>query len=282
MRIFLRLIPLSLAFFSLALGQNPHSAAPPDQSVVQQALAAELRSAQDKGDPMRYRLRKWSPRLSTTKDLVETQEGTVALLVAVNDRPLDAAQQQKEQQRLQALLADPGKQRHRMLGQEADTARALKVLRALPHAFVYHYAGQTTVDGLPLQRFAFEPSPGYDPPDLETEALTALSGQIWIDPASGRVQHLEGHLIRDVDFGWGILGRLYKGGWITIDQADVGRGVWRIVRFQMHMSARVVIRTRNFHTIEETSHFVPVPTGLSYRQGIALLENAKQGLGLRF
>lgn len=259
----------------LAFGQNLQSATPPDGSVVQRALAAELRSAQDKEHPMRYRLRKWSPRLVTTKDLVETEDGTVAQLVAVNDRPLDAEQELKEQQRLQALLADPGKQRHRRLSQEADTARALKVLRALPDAFVYHYAGQTTVNGLPLEKFAFEPNPGYDPPDLETEALTALSGQIWIDPISGRVEHLEGHLIRDVDFGWGILGRLYKGGWITIDQADVGGGVWRIVRFQMNMSARVVIRTRTFQTIEETSHFVPVPAGLDYRHGIALLEKAK-------
>lgn len=275
MRTFLSLIPLSLALVPLAPGQNLQSAAPPDGSLVQRALAIELRSAQDKSHPMRYRLRKGSPRLNTTKDLVETQDGTVARLIAVNDRPLDPPQELKEQQRLQALLADPARQTHRRLGQEADTARALKVLRALPDAFVYSYAGHITVNGVPLQRFAFEPNPAYNPPDLETEALTALSGQIWIDPVSGRVQHLEGHLVHDVDFGWGILGRLYKGGWITIDQADVGGGVWRIVRFQMNMSARVVIRTRNFQTIEETSHFAPVPPGLGYRQGIALLEKTK-------
>lgn len=224
---------------------------------------------------MRYRLRKWSPRLTTTKDLVETKDGTVARLIAVNDRPLDETQEAKEQERLQALLADPGRQRHRMAGQEADTARAMKVLRALPKAFLYQYAGETTVNGRPLERFAFSPNPDYDPPDLETQALTALAGQIWIDPESARVAHLEGHLVQDVDFGWGILGRLYKGGWITLDQADVGGGVWRIVRFQMNMSARVVIRTRTFQTVEETSHFAPVPLELDYRQGVALLEKAK-------
>jgi hypothetical protein len=68
-----------------------------------------------------------------------------------------------------------------------------------------------------------------------------------------------------------VLGRLYKGGWITIDQAEVGDGVWRIVKFQMSMSARVLIRTKNFQTTEQESHFEPVPPALDYRQGIAML-----------
>ena len=272
MRNFLCLILLSLALAPLAVGQNSTPAPAPDPTLVQRALAAELRAAQDTSHPMQYQLHKWSPRLTTTKNMVETMGGTVALLVALNGQPLDAAQRQKEQNRLQGLLADPGKQRHRELAQEQDTARALKVLRALPRAFIYRYVGRTTANGIVVERFAFTPNPGFNAPDLETQVLTALSGEIWIDPVSVRVAHLEGRLVQDVDFGWGILGRLYKGGWITIDHADVGGGVWRVVRFQMNMSARVVFKTRTFETSEETSHFVTVPAGLDYRQGIALLE----------
>ena len=51
-----------------------------------------------------------------------------------------------------------------------------------------------------------------------------MAGEIWIDPVKLRVVRLEGHLQQDVDFGWGILGRLNKGGWIVIEQADVGGG----------------------------------------------------------
>ena len=60
-----------------------------------------------------------------------------------------------------------------------------------------------------------------------------MTGEIWIDPVHERVVRLEGHLQQDVDFGWGILGRLNKGGWIVIEQADVGERQWRIVHFQM-------------------------------------------------
>lgn len=256
-----------------ALGQNPMQTPPPDATVVQRALANELSAAQDAGHPMRYRFRKWSPRLATTKDMVETRDGTIALLVAVNGQPLDASQQQKEDARLRDLLANPGKQRHRQQVQAQDTARALKVLRALPAAFVYQYAGQVRSGSSTLERFAFAPNPAFTPPDLETQVLTALVGEILIDPVSLRVVRLDGRLREDVDFGWGILGRLYRGGWISIEQADVGGGVWRIVRFQMKMSARVVIRTRNFETTEEESQFAPVPFGLDYRQGIELLQS---------
>ncbi len=52
------------------------------------ALANELRAAQDTSHPMRYQLRKTSPRLTTTKEIYETRDGDVARLVAINDKPL--------------------------------------------------------------------------------------------------------------------------------------------------------------------------------------------------
>jgi hypothetical protein len=220
---------------------------------------------------MRFELRKSSPRLATIKEIVETRDGSVAMLRAVNDQPPGEADARKEQQRLEALLTDPGKQRHRKQSQEEDRQRALKVLRVLPDAFIYQYAGTVTEGSGSAAKFTFSPNPSFVPPDLETEVLTALNGEIWVDPVQVRVMHLQGSLQRDVEFGWGVLGRLYKGGWLNMDQADVGDGVWRVVRFQMNMSARVLIRTKSFETLEVESHFSPVPTTLDYRQGIALL-----------
>ena len=273
------LIPLGLAIAAAAAAPAAAAAQSamgqaqpaPGQELVQRALANELRAAQDENHPMRYVLRKASPRLTTTKNLIETRDGLVAMLVAINDQPLNAPQQAREQARLNALLADPARQRHRKMAEDADTQRALKVLRVLPAAFVYRYAGPGTGT---VVRYTFQRNPNFSPPDLETEVLTAVSGEIWIDSAQARVVRLQGQVQRDVDFGWGILGRLYKGGWIILEQADVGGGVWRVVKFQIAMSARVVIRTRNFLTTENESGFTPVPQALSYRDGIALLREA--------
>lgn len=274
MRHFASLIPFSLlplvcgaCLGSLSAAQS----AAPLPPLVERALAAELSAAQDDAHPMRYQLRKSSARLTTTKDMIESGEGQVALLVAVNDRPLSDADQRKESARLDELLADPSKQHRKKQQQADDTARALKVLRALPEAFVYQEAGTVSAGSVTAQRFVFNPKRGYSAPDLETHVLTAMDGEIWIDPVHGRVLRLQAKLHQDVDFGWGVLGRLYKGGWITIDQADVNDGAWRIVKFQMSMSARILLRTRSFGTVEEESHFSRVPQGMDYRQAIAML-----------
>ena len=221
---------------------------------------------------MRYLLHKTTPRLTSTKEIVETKDGEVARLTYVFDKPLSAAAEQQEESRLDALAINPGSQRHRKQSEDADTARALKVLRALPKAFVYQYAGPADSTSGALERFTFNPNPQFSPPDLETQLLTEMTGEILIDRARERVTRLEGHLESDVDFGWGILGRLNKGGWIRIDQADVAGDQWRTVHFQMQMSGRVFIRTRVFDTIEDQTQFTPVPVGMSYQQAIEMLK----------
>jgi len=257
-------------------GSGPASASTDSATgdLVQRALAAELAGVRDTQHPMRYRLHKASPRLSTTKEIVETKDGAVARLLLINDRPLNAPDEQKEQARLDALLNDPGKQRHRKQSEDDDTNRVLKVIRVLPRAFVYQYVGTGNGPHGKVERFAFSPNPAFDPPDLETHALTEMTGELWVDAAQSRVVRLEGHLQQDVDFGWGILGRLNKGGWIVIEQASVANGQWRIVHFQMVMSGRVLFKTRSFDTMEDETDFSSVPVGINYTQAIQLLRSA--------
>ncbi len=278
---------LSCIFLSAATLASAQQAAPAPltaeqaHALVDRSLANELRAAQDAGHPMRYLLRKTTPRLIATREICETKEGDVARLRSINDVPLSADDNQRELERLTDLENDPGKQRHRKQSEDADTARALAVLHALPTAFDYQYAGpidgsggeQNGRPGGPVEKFTFRPDPKFNPPDIETQVLTAMSGAIWIDPSAQRVIRLEGRLDQDVDFGWGILGRLHKGGWVTIDQAEVEPGVWRMVRLQMNMNGRVVFKTRSFNTTEEESRFAPLPADLGYRQAIEMLKS---------
>jgi hypothetical protein len=249
----------------------PKQEAPQGQALLDIALANEQRAAQDLSHPMRYLLRKSSPRLTVTRRIYETKEGAVARLLSSNDKPLSLADDQREDARLAQLASDPGRQRRRKQGEDADRARVVKALRNLPAAFVYQDAGPVEAGGHTVERFTFKPNPSYSPPDIEMQVLTQVAGEIWIDPVQQRAVHLEGKLQSDVDFGWGILGRLYKGGWIKIDQADLGGGTWRIVRLQMAMNARVVWRTRNFDTLEEESEFAPLPEDITYKEAVAML-----------
>jgi hypothetical protein len=266
------LLPWAVLAAVPAQGQTPPALTPPQaQALVQRALAAELRSAQDKSHPMRFRLRKSSPRLTSTKEIVETKDGAVARLVALFDKPLTGEAEQAEQARLDALLNDPSRQQHRLRGEEGDIGIVLKLLRMLPDAYLYEYAGAASGPAGPVQKFTFHPNPNFTPPDFETKALTALTGEIQIDAAQERVTRLEGYLRQDTDYGWGILGKLDKGGWIVIEQADVGGRQWRIARFKMKMNLRILFKEKNFDTTEEMTQYAPVPTGIDYRQAIQML-----------
>ncbi len=247
------------------------------QALVGRALAAEVRAAQETNHPMRYRLRRSSPRLTSTKEIIETRDGDVARLVATNDQPLSVADEQQEQARLDTLLSDPSRQRHRRQSEESDTRIVIKLLRMLPQAFTYEYAGVGQGPSGEVQRFRFRPNSGFSPSDLETQALTAMTGEIWIDAAKERVARLEGHLLQDTDYGWGILGKLDKGGWVVIEQADVGAGQWRIARFQMKMELRILFKTKSFDTVQEMTHYAPVAVGMDYRQAIQMLRGVAGG-----
>jgi hypothetical protein len=258
------------------LGQSAQPALTPAeaQALVERALATESRAAQEMGNashPMRYRLRKSSLNLTSTKEIIETREGYVARLLSINDQPLSPPDEQKEQARLQSLMDDPSLQQHRKRSEDSDAARALKVLRVLPTAFLYEFAGTGTGPAGPVEKFSFKPNPHFEPPDLETGILTAMAGEIWIDPAQERVVRLQGALQQDKDFGWGILGELDKGGTVEIEQADVGDHQWRIVHLKLVMNGRVLFKAKNSNSVQEYTEFAPLPADLSYKKAIEML-----------
>ena len=241
------------------------------QALVQRALATESRAAQEfshPSHPMRYRLRKSSPRLTSTKEIVETSDGDVARLLSINDQPLSPADEQTEQARLRcAARTIPSLQQHRKQSEDSDTARAMKVLRVLPTAFLYQFAGTATAATGTVEKFTFKPNPQFIPPDLETGVLTAMAGEIWIDPVQERVVRLAGSLQQDKNFGWGMLASWTKAAGSQIEQADVGGHQWRIVHLQMKMNGRVLFKTKNSDSVQDYTQFSPVPAGLSYKTG---------------
>jgi hypothetical protein len=242
------------------------------QALVQATLKTEINAAQDPTHPMQYRLHKVSPRLATTKQIIETKDGDVARLLAINDGPLSPQDEQNEETRLQSLLNDPTLQRHRQQREQGDTERARKVIRALPDAFRYIYAGIGDTPQGPSYRLSFQPNPSFDPQDLEAQVLKGMAGEMWIDVAQHRVTRLEGRRIRDVDYGWGILGKLDRGGTLLLDQADVGNHQWRTTHMVLVMNARFLIKTVKLDTTLDLSQFEPVAAGMSYQKAIQMLE----------
>jgi len=222
--------------------------------------------------PVRYKLRKQDEKGVTTKEIVPTKDGDVARLIARGDKPLTPEQNKAELDRLSNLLAHPEIQEHRHKREQEDSGRADEMIRLLPDAFLYTYLDMTAGPNGPAYRLSFTPNPNFHPPDREAEVYHGMAGEVWIDQGQERIVKLDAHLIADVNFGWGILGKLYKGGSLTIEQKDVGHRHWEATSMRLNLTGMaLMLKPLSFQTTETQTDFQPVPVNMTYQRAIELL-----------
>jgi hypothetical protein len=231
--------------------------------------------------PVRYKLRKQDAKGVTTKEIVPTKDGDVARLIAKDDKPLPQEQNKAELDRLNNLLAHPEIQEHRHKREQEDGGREDEMVKLLPDAFVYTDLGMTAGPNGPAHRLAFKPNPNFHPPDREAEVYHGMEGELWIDQAQERIVRLDAHLIDDVNFGWGILGKLYKGGSLTIEQQDVGHHHWEATLMKLNLTGiALMFKPLSYQTTETQTDFQPVPVGMSYQDAVHLLTSDNSGAQL--
>jgi hypothetical protein len=241
-------------------------------ALVQAAIENELKNSYGHRPPVRYLLRKKTRNTDTTKEIAETSQGGVARLVAIDNRPLNATQTQTELQRLQKLTSDPAAQQHRHRSEERDGARITSLMRLLPDAFINHFEGSVQTPNGKAIRMTFAPNPHFSPPTLESRVLTGIRGEIWIDPADLRVVRIEGHLFRQVDYGWGILGTLYPGGTIRLEQVKTPECGWRLSHLALNMTGKeLMLKSLHVFVDETATDYHLVPAGWKYTDAIEWL-----------
>ena len=276
------LIHMGLAFLAALLthaasGQatTPDSAAADPVALVRRAVANELKPGNGK-NPYRYKLHKLDDGRNTTKEIVETKDGDVARLLDADGHPLGSDANQTELDRLNNLLAHPEIQEHRRKREQADSDRANEMIRLLPNAFLYHFEGMAQAPSGPAVRLSLKPNPDFHPPDREAEVYAGMAGELWIDQQQERMVKLDVHLIADVNFGWGILGKLYKGGSILVEQEDVGNDHWEQNHFKLNLHGKALLfKSLDFDTTEDETDFTPVPSDWTYQDAIKLLLTLK-------
>src|SRR5271156_1375635 len=231
--------------------------------------------------PYRYTLHKIDDGRITTKEIVETKDGDVARLIATGDKPLSGDAEQAEIDRLNNLLAHPEIQAHRHQKEQEDSNRANEMIRMLPDAFIYHFEGMVDGPSGPCFRLSLKPNPNFTPPDREGEVYHGMAGELWIDQREERMVKLDAHLIADVNFGWGILGKLYQGGTIVVKQKDVGEGHWETTHMRLRLQGKILmIKSLDIETTEDASDFEPVRPQMSYQDAVhLLLNNSSQAQG---
>ncbi len=241
--------------------------------LVRQTIDNEL-----KPDPSHthfaYRLVKKKASGTQTFEMIETKDGTIGRLLLLNGQPLSPEQRSKEDKRLQRLINDPSQLAQKLKSQQADDRRTRAMLRAMPDAFLYQYAGTQNIE--PWGEVAvlnFTPNPKFNPPSRETMVYEGMKGTMWITIPADRLAKIEAKLFKDVEFGWGILGHLDQGGQFVVEQKPVAGGQWEPAHMVLSFDGKALIfKTIHIHDDQTTSDYRPVSPDLTIAQAIDMLK----------
>jgi hypothetical protein len=214
--------------------------------------------------------------VSSSQDLVreqvETDQGPIFRVLALGGTPLDEAQREREDARLNQYVHDPAQVAHILHEHEEDEARLASIMQMLPDAFLFDYDGAASAD---VARIAFRPNPAFVPTGYEARIVHALSGTITVSPRLRRMIEMRGTLIQRVDFGYGILGHVEKGGTFTIHRVQVSATHWKTDLVDVHIQGKILmLKTVSKDQREARSDFRPVPSGTTLAEARDMLNQA--------
>lgn len=234
----------------MAAGSEPSLPPGTPTSWVEAAVRSELVLMQDDKHPMRYLIHIVNRKGDMTREVIESAQGNVARLIQRDGKPISVAEDADERKRLNAILSSPGDFLKHQERNTAGSNYATQLIKLLPQAGLYSYApGQPQPPGItsPQVVIDFQPNPAFHPPSMVAELLTGLKGRVWIDTQTKTMTRIEGDIIRPVNFGWGVVARIYPGGHVEFEQTLVEGKRW----IYSHLNMNITIREVMFHTVND-------------------------------
>ena len=204
-----------------------------------------------------------------TEEQIDTPKGPVYRVMAIDGKPLNAAQQQKEKAREQELLNNPALEAKADKEYKDDEHQLQKLLQLLPEAFLFQEKSQSGR----YEVLSFRPNPAFHPDGYVQRVMQALEGEVTIDLQDKRIAHMNGRVAHKVEFGFGILGRIDQGGTFEIGRQEVAPNLWRTTLIHIDVTGRFsFFATVTRQEYEVRSNFRRVPENLTVRQAFQLLD----------
>jgi hypothetical protein len=196
---------------------------------------------------------------------IETVGGPIRRLISVDSHEPSPSERKQDDDRLRKLMQNPKAQQAMKKSRDADQKKVGEIFRAMPDAFLFEDQGRQ--EG--LEKLAFRPNPEYNPTTYEETALHALSGIILIDLQEKRLAQLSATLTEQVEFGYGVIGQLKKGGTIEVKRIKLSPGVWKANSSKIDINGRIVFfKVISKQQDETQSDFKPVAPDTSVEQAL--------------
>jgi hypothetical protein len=271
-----------VVFFVFVVGASPLPAASSQaedaRAFVHAVVANELAADASDHSLWMYRDDNKVPDIHTVKLVIETSQGDLSKTIERDGHPLPPQAQKEDEQKMDAFVHDAELRQKQKRRHEQDAEKANALTKLLPDAFLWTFAKQDS-DETTLH---FEPDPQFHPPTREARVFAAMAGVMVVNTGQKRIQELKGMLTRDVNFGYGLLGKLQKSGTFEIERQQIAPGVWNITATHIHIQGHALIfKSIGEQQDEVTSDYRPTPKSLSLDAAAQMLKDGAAARALK-
>jgi hypothetical protein len=252
--------------FSTVWAQTP-------QQIIQQAVDSER--AADKNDHSNWIFLEESdkPKEHLLQWVAGTQRGNVERVLERDDQQFPEPRQREQ---IDKFLNDTRAQNKQIAESNHDNQQIDDLLKLLPEAFVWTETGSTTT----TTSLHFEPAPNFHPPTREARVFSSMTGDLVVDNQQHRICKIKGHLIHDVTFGGGLLGRLKERSSFSLEQQQVGPTLWELTQIHVHLEGNALLfKTVSLQQDDKRSRFQAEPADTTLQQAATVVMKQPELLG---
>ena len=185
-----------------------------------------------------------------TYEILEIYGEQVRRLTAKDDKPLDAEDAAKEEEKIQKIIdkrknESEGDRRKREEKEEKEREDGRKFVTEVADAYDFKLVGTELVGGREAWVIDGEPRPGYEPKIKEGKYLSKFHGRVWIDKTDLQLAKMDIECLDTISWGL-VLARLHKGSRFMMEQTRVNDEVW----LPLHLTAKVDARIALLKSID--------------------------------
>jgi hypothetical protein len=264
---------MALAILSFAIGPSLH-AQQDAKHIVELAAKAELAANREDNSHWRYIDRHTEETGATNVfAVVETEHGAIKRHLEERGKPASPATIQADNDYIQKFIHDPSMQAKQKRDGMHDEKSAEELTTMMPTAFLWTIVSETPE----IVTLSYKPNPDFHPPNIEAHVMGTMAGTLVVNKAGYRIRTFKGSLSDDVYIGYGILGKLRKGGTFDIERSQIAPGLWQITETHVHISGRALFfKSIGQQDDEVKSRFTLVPLPTTLEQAVTLLDEVHQ------
>lgn len=195
-----------------------------------------------------------------TYRVVPTGVGNQKILLREGGKPTDSAVYTRQMQMLEEVLqtmANPSDPRSK-----AANAKFEKRMRdraqfvdAASQAYTTKWMARENRNGRDCDVVELDPDPKFQSHSMFQDAFAHATAKLWVEHQSIQLVHAEARVTSDVSFGGGLLGKLYRGSVVSLDQSEFAPGVWLPTRYQYDFAGRKFLFSFDQHQVIEVTRY---------------------------